>query len=80
VAARAKKMNRSKRIDGVPASRDGHQFHEARVARRFPEAIHGAFKVTRRGSVRMVAEWVRAPMYVPPLHNLCGLRSRLRQR
>jgi hypothetical protein len=34
VAARAKKTNRSKRVDSVRASRDGHQFHEAWVARR----------------------------------------------
>ena len=34
MAARAKKTNRSKRIDSVRASRDGHQFHEAWVARR----------------------------------------------
>jgi NACHT domain len=34
VAARAKKVNRSKRVDSVRASRDGHQFHGAWVARR----------------------------------------------
>jgi hypothetical protein len=34
VAVRAKKTNRSKRVDSVRASRDGHQFHEAWVARR----------------------------------------------
>ena len=34
MAARAKKTNRSKRVDSVRASRDGHQFHEAWVARR----------------------------------------------
>ena len=33
VAVRAKKPNRSKRVDSVRASRDGHQFHEAWVAR-----------------------------------------------
>ena len=33
MAARAKKVNRSKRVDSVRASRDGHQFHEAWVAR-----------------------------------------------
>jgi hypothetical protein len=33
VAARAKKANRSKGVDSVRASRDGHQFHEAWVAR-----------------------------------------------
>lgn len=33
MAARAKKANRSKRVDSVRASRDGHQFHEAWVAR-----------------------------------------------
>ena len=30
----AKKTNPSKRVDNVRASRDGHQFHEAWVARR----------------------------------------------
>jgi len=34
VAARTNKTNRSKRVDTVRASRDGHQFHEAWVARR----------------------------------------------
>jgi hypothetical protein len=34
VAAHAKQTNRSKRVDSVRASRDGHQFHEAWVARR----------------------------------------------
>jgi hypothetical protein len=34
VAPRAKKTNRPKRVDGVRASKDGHQFHEAWVARR----------------------------------------------
>src|SRR5438552_16630840 len=34
VTVRAKKANRSKRVDSVRASRDGHQFHEAWVARR----------------------------------------------
>lgn len=34
MAARVKKTNRSKRVDSVRASRDGHQFHEAWVARR----------------------------------------------
>ena len=34
MAARAKKTNRSKRVDSVRASRDGHQLHEAWVARR----------------------------------------------
>ncbi len=34
MAARAKTTNRSKRVDSVRASRDGHQFHEAWVARR----------------------------------------------
>lgn len=34
MAARAKKTNRSNKIDSVRASRDGHQFHEAWVARR----------------------------------------------
>ena len=33
MAARAKKTNRSKRVDSVRPSRDGHQFHEAWVAR-----------------------------------------------
>lgn len=32
--ARAKKTNKSKRVDSVRASKDGHQFHEAWVARR----------------------------------------------
>jgi LA2681-like HEPN len=34
VAARTNKTTRSKRVDTVRASRDGHQFHEAWVARR----------------------------------------------
>ena len=34
MAPRAKKTHRSKRVDTVRASRDGHQFHEAWVARR----------------------------------------------
>jgi hypothetical protein len=33
VAARTNKTTRSKRVDTVRASRDGHQFHEAWVAR-----------------------------------------------
>jgi hypothetical protein len=34
VAACVKKTDRSKRVDSVRASKDGHQFHEAWVARR----------------------------------------------
>ena len=33
MASRTKKANRSRRVDSVRASRDGHQFHEAWVAR-----------------------------------------------
>lgn len=135
MAARAKTTNRSKRVDSVRASRDGHQFHEAWVARRalglllprfdlygiaveglseedeeagrWPRdgsrlrstrnllaaksnghptpyddqaLLRGAFTVTRRVSVLVVAEWARAPTYVPPLHDIRGLKPRLRQR
>jgi hypothetical protein len=38
------------------------------------EAIHGAFKVTRRVGVLIVAEWLRAPMCVPPIHDFRGLK------
>lgn len=31
-------------------------------------------------SVLVVAEWVRAPTYVPPLHDIRDPKSRLQQR
>ena len=91
MAARAKKTNRSKRVDSVRASRDGHQFHEASVATSSElQAWTGTQSMISRSDSRrfqshaasgvLVVEWVRAPTYVPPLHDIRGLKPRLRQR
>lgn len=146
MAGRAKKTNRSKRVDSVRASRDGHQFHEAWVARcalglllprsdlraiaveglseedelgapvavveiadatyyygngasietctrmevaQFKYSISNADTPLRTYAREMVL-WrerrlnaegkLRAPIYVPPHHEIRGLKPRLRQR
>jgi hypothetical protein len=74
VAPRVKKTNRPKRVDSVRASKDGHQFHEAWVARRalglllprfdlYGIAVEGLFEEDEEGASAAAVEIADATFY-----------------